>query len=76
MIETYIIGILVLFLMGQQVYWSLLCSNLVNKIMSRDYQGYVQARAEPKLRQPISDDLGDPIAEEHAESANALLGLV
>ena len=71
-----VIGTLVLYIIGQHVYWSILCSSLVNKIMSRDYQGYVQARQQPKLHQPISEDLGDPIADEHAAQANAMLGLV
>ena len=76
-IEHFIIGILTVFLLGQQVYWSLMCSNLVNKIMSRDYQGYVQAGRKPESHQPISsEDLGDPIADRQAQELNAIIGIV
>lgn len=77
MIEHFVIGILTALLIGQQAYWSVVCFKLTNRLMSRDYQGFIQATFKPnKLHQAVSEDSADPIADRQAQEMNAILGIV
>lgn len=76
MIEHFTIGILTALLIGQQAYWSVVVFKLTNRLMSRDYQGFVQATFKPgQLHQVVSDeDSTDPIADKQAKELNAIIG--
>jgi len=72
----FVTGILVVLLLGQQVYWSFIVFKLNDRIMARSYGEYTQAQKSLKTssqpRQPRAA-VADPIAEENAQRANSLL---
>lgn len=77
MIEYFIIGILTVLLLGQQVYWAKICYQLTNRIMSRNYSELKQAEAKPTVLRPLKDeDAHDPFAENQAKELNSLFGMV
>lgn len=77
-IEYFIIGILTVLLLGQQVYWASIVFKLTNRLMSRDYPEFKQA--EKKIQQislaPSNDDAVDLFAQGMADQANKTLGLI
>lgn len=64
-------------LISQQAYWSVVVFKLTNRLMSRDYQGFIQATRKPdKLHQVVSDeDSTDPIADRQAKELNAIFSV-
>lgn len=77
--EWFIIGILLSLLIFQQGFWSFHMNKLMNKLMSRNYQDYIQGE---RLRKPTNvsktprnSAVIDPIAERNASEANRLLAL-
>lgn len=78
-IEFFIIGVLVVLLIGQQVYWAKLTLSLANRLMSRNYFELVQAEMQKKPRKnKISDEpetIYDPEDLRQAREANALMGI-
>lgn len=82
-LECFIIGMLTVLLLGQQVYWSKIVHSLMNKLMSRDYQNYAEIKKfldnKPKLQRAPSEESDaaiDPIAEQHAQQLNSLIGAI
>ncbi len=76
-IEYFIIGILVVLLLGQQAFWMHAVFQLQNRLMSRNYQDYATGERLRKptnaSKQPQKSAVFDPIAEEHARKANQVL---
>lgn len=76
-ISWFVIGILVVFLLAQQAYWSFIVFKLNDKLMSRSYTDYVQASM-LKMPRPVASPASessvavDPIAEDNARKANNL----
>jgi len=71
----FVVGILVVLLIGTQVFWSRLVLKMADRLMSRDFYDYVQAeklKSRPNIAPKASDDALDPIAEDNARKANAL----
>jgi hypothetical protein len=71
-------GVLVILLIGQQVYWGLITMQLTNKLMSRNYFEYAQVekfREPPKAREESKEDdyLVDPEDERQAQALNSLV---
>lgn len=78
-IEWTIVIALILLLIVQQFFWAKLCSELTNKLMSRNYYEYSQAQAlkypdVPQL-QPLEEEK-DPEAERQARDLNSLMGMI
>lgn len=46
MLETVVIGLLLLALLATNIAWMLHCQRLVNKLMSRNYYEYVASRGQ------------------------------
>lgn len=76
----FIIGILVVFLIGQQVYWSFIVLKLNDRLMSKSFAEFsygerTRKTVKVKVAQAPSEDTAgtDPIAEENARRANSLL---
>lgn len=72
MAEWFVIGILTALLIAQQVQ----IQKLMNKLMSRNFNDYVQSSG---LKKPVNEskvsadgEIFDPIAEKHAQEANSL----
>lgn len=77
MIEAFIIGILTVILVAQNVFWAKVVLNLTNRLMSRNYAELRQADAKPTILKPLSDEESyDPIAERQAKELNSILGMV
>lgn len=81
MIENFIIGVLTMLLLGQQVYWSRIVHSLMDKLMSRDYQNYAEVKKFLKnkpthFEAPSDDAASDPVAEQHAQELNTIMGMV
>lgn len=78
MIEL-VIGVLVLLIFIQNIYWMKICYDLNNKLMSRNYYEYNQVQA---LKFPKSDqhqmvqEEPDYDAERQARDINSLMGVV
>lgn len=80
-LANFTVGFLTVLLFGTQIFWARLALKLTDRVMSRDYNDFVQAESiktrphiAPKV--PLDDDAAlDPIAEDNARKANALLGL-
>lgn len=76
MIEHFVIGMLMILIIGQNVFWAKVCLNLTNRIMSRNYAELTLAEAKPTLQRPQEEDFHDPIAERQAQDLNSMLGMV
>lgn len=76
MTENFIIGVLVMLMLAQNIFWAKVCLNLTNRLMSRNYAELRQAEAKPTLVKPITEDGYDPVAEHQAKELNSLLGMV
>lgn len=78
MIESVLLAVLVI----QQIYWSWIMTGLVNKLMSRDYQNYVENKKflnqKPTLQKVSSSDDSaiDPDSERQAQELNSIIGIV
>lgn len=70
-----IIVVLVLLLIGQQVYWGIITQKLTNKIMSANYGNYVAAKeqAKPKAKQVMEVKLEDPLDNEDLRLLNDMI---
>jgi hypothetical protein len=76
--EWFLVGILVILLIAQQGFWMYHSSKLMNKIMSRNYNDFVQGerlRKPTNVSRPAPSAILDPIAERNARDANRLLAL-
>lgn len=67
-------------LIGSNIFWAIVCNRLVNKLMSRNFGEYLQAKnVAPKKKKTQKLEL-DPvyIKEEQriADNANTMLGLI
>jgi hypothetical protein len=77
-IESVLLAVLVI----QQIYWSWIMTGLVNKLMSRDYQNYVENKKflnqKPTLQKVSSSDDSaiDPDSERQAQELNSIIGIV
>ena len=77
-LNWFVLGILVVLLLGQQAYWSFIVFKLNDRLMSRSFSEYAhgeQLRGRPlKVAQTVPDEPAtlDPIAEENAKRANSL----
>ncbi len=76
--EWFVVGILVVLLLGQQVYWSFIVYKLNDRLMSRDFSEFTRGEKTRKVLKiapaPPDEPAGvDPIAEENARRANSLL---
>lgn len=78
MIEHFVIGILVVVMLAQNVFWAKVVLNLTNRLMSRNYAELRQAEAKPTLVQtrPLEDEGTDPVSERQAKDLNSLMGMV
>lgn len=70
-------GLLLLLIVAQNLYWMKICYDLNNKLMSRNYYEYNQAQAlkAPSVQKLPDDDI-DYEAERQAREANSLMGVV
>ena len=65
----------IILLLGTNIFWALTCFRLTDRLMSRNYQEFVQGE---RLRKPTNVSakpkvvLVDPIAEDNASKANSL----
>ncbi len=67
--------ILIALLITTNLFWSYVCLQLTNRLMSRDFGSYVQALKKPAKIQLVPEDMSDPLAESHAASANSMIGV-
>lgn len=78
--EFFMIGVLVVLLIGQQVFWSRLIAHMSAKLMSRNYYEYVQTEKlkneKPALQLAPQDDEIDPQDEAQAQKLNTMFGMV
>lgn len=75
--EYFIIGVLTVLMIAQNVFWARVCLNLTNRIMSRNYAELKQAEHKPAAPVlPLKDDEHDPVAERQATELNAMFGMV
>ena len=73
-VELVIVGILIVFLIAQQAFWSVVVFKLTNRIMSRDFSEFKRANAPQKLS-PLPQDASDTIDEQLATDANKFFGI-
>ncbi len=72
--EIYVI-LHIFLLLGTNVFWAITCFRLTDRLMSRNYQEFVQGE---RLKKPTNVSarpkvaLVDPIAEDNASKANKL----
>jgi hypothetical protein len=74
MIEYFIIGILVVLMVGQNIFWANVCLKLTNRLMSRNYGELIQAKNKPTKLQSAPEDMSDPVAERNARDMNSMIG--
>jgi hypothetical protein len=76
-IETMIILVLVLLLIGQQCFYMWQTQKLLNKIMSRNYVEYAQVNSSlgPKPEQGFRVQLPDPTEDQRIKELNQMMGL-
>lgn len=78
--EYFIIGILVVLMIAQNVYWAKVNYNLINRLMSRNYFEYATAAKqekiiEPQTHQQFQDEAIDPESDRQAQELNTLFNM-
>ena len=73
----YVVGLLSVLLVIQQIFWAKVCYGLVNRLMSRSFHEYEQAKALkfPSVPQIQVDEV-DYESERQAQDLNSLMGVV
>ena len=75
-IEYFVLGILTVLMIAQNIFWAKVVLNLTNRLMSRNYVELKQAEQKPAQHQPSKVAVDhDPIAERQATELNSLLGM-
>lgn len=78
-IEAFVIGVLVVVMIAQNVFWAKHCLQLTNRIMSRNYFDVAQADRVKRTLSKISDEpetIFDPEDQRQALAINSMLGMV
>lgn len=69
-------SVMIVILTIQQIFWSRLCLQLTNRIMSRSYEELKQAEKMPlKIAPILPEDPHDPFADRQAKELNSMLGI-
>lgn len=75
-----VIAILSVLLLVSNIFWSFVCFNLVNRLMSRNFFEFKQAKSVGKAKEPDqkpADELViDPIDEQQAREMNSIIGVI
>lgn len=81
-VELFVIGILTVLVIAQNVYWARVNHSLVNRLMSRDYVEYAQAkkieRQKPEKLTPLpvlQEDAIDPESARQAQELNSMFNM-
>lgn len=80
--EWFCVGLLLVLLIGCQVYWARIVMQLTNKLMSRNYFEYVQTKRLAEQPQVVREEskaddyLVDPEDERSAQSLNHIIGAI
>lgn len=81
-LELFVIGILTVLVIAQNVYWAQVNHALINRLMCRDYAEYAHAKKIEKQRpeklKPLpafQEETIDPVAEKQAQELNSMLGM-
>lgn len=77
-VELMAAGLLIVLLLGSNLFWAVMCNRLINKLMSRSYAEYEQAQAlrTPRAPEHPSVEPIDHDAERQAQEINSILGVV
>lgn len=80
--EWFVIGILVILIIGQSVFWAKVNLSLMNRLMSRDFQDFAHGKKISKAKreqatalQPLQDEVADPDSERQAQELNSLFNM-
>lgn len=76
MIEPFVVGILTVLLIAQNIFWARVVLMLTNRLMSRNYAELKQAENKPAAPTLVQDDGRDPEAERQAQELNSMFGMV
>lgn len=76
MIEPFVVGILTVLLIAQNIFWARVVLMLTNRLMSRNYAELKQAENKPAAPALVQDDGRDPEAERQAQELNSMFGMV
>lgn len=68
--------ILVILLTVSNIFWALQYHKLADRFMSRNFGEFAQGTRKPVKLKPVPQDMSDPLAERHAESANQMMGTI
>lgn len=74
--EWFIVGILIVLMIAQNIFWAKICLKLTNRIMSRNYAELRQAEQTPVSSRPLQEEEVDLFAEKQARELNSMLGMV
>ncbi len=77
MTEVLVPFTLVAVLAASNIFWAIVCLKLTNRVMSRSYAEYEQARPKRASKtHMIKEDMTDEVAERHARDMNAIIGVI
>lgn len=78
----FVVGILVVLLLGQNVFWAKVCLNLTNRLMARDFQDFSHGTKIQKTKpesatpiKPLDDEVIDPESLRQASELNTMFGI-
>ncbi len=81
-VELFLIGFLMVLLLGSNIYWARVNYGLINRLMSRDFQEFQHGKRILSIKtekaaplQPLQDEAIDPDSERQAQELNTLFNM-
>jgi len=79
--EWFVIGLLVVLIIAQNIFWARVSLSLANRLMSRDFQDFAygkrisKAKNEQDKVQDVAGEVSDPEAERQAHELNSIFNM-